>query len=182
MDEWTKDMRALWHRVTGALGWGIWQHHDTGTKPVEAPLTASGDGTLSIPGWHAVTTLEGRLVALTTSADAAALLAAVPDLLEPCLRPAGADAVEGAGLPLPSDAHEAGWKDGYAVGEAEAYGEARRVVEALLGALAAIPDPEVQGAVAAAREAWDDEVEEWPAHDGEADPFNAGPGDPRPVC
>ena len=29
---------------------------------------------------------------------------------------------------------------------------------------------------------WDDEVEEWPAHDGEADPFNAGPGDPRPVC
>lgn len=168
MEAWIKDMQALWQRTTRAVGWGIWLARDTVTHPVEAPLTASGVGTLSMPGWHAVTTLNGRLVALTASPDVAAMVAAIPDLLEPTLRPSGAEAT-GPGIPDPAASYETGVMHGYETGEADAYRDATAAMDALLGALAAINDPEVQGAVEAARISWREETSHWPTGPKETD-------------
>ena len=168
--KWTTDLTRLWHRVTGTVGWGIWRHQHTLTSPVEAPLSEGLTGTLSMPGWHAVTTLDNRLVALCPDAAVAELLASVPDLMEPCLRPAGTKYDPATvGIPNPSDAHEAGWQSGHEVGEAEAYDEAHRSVAELLSALESIPDSNVVAAVSLARRQWSELTEDWPTHGGEAD-------------
>ena len=191
MDDWSHDMTRLWHRATGATGWGIWTHEDTFTCPVSVPLpfrtvpsrqNPETTMVVSIPGWHAVRTLTGRLVALTPSVDVAAIVANVPELMEPTLRPASAPGT--LGVPTGAQAHEHGWTAGHAVGEAEAFDEANAIVNDLLNALGQIPDPTVQGAVAQARKDWASATADWPDHEGEADHDhpNEEPGDPRPVC
>jgi len=167
--QWTTDLTRLWQNVTGSIGWGIWQHKHTLSDPVEVPLTADGGGTLSMAGWYAVTTLDGRMVALCTSPTVAELLTSVPDLMEPCLRPGSKYDPATVGVPNSSDAHEAGWQHGHEVGEAEAYDEARQIVSELIDTLSVINDPAVQGAVEKARTCWNELTEDWPTHEGEAD-------------
>lgn len=181
--DWDNDMRRLWEHATTEVGWGIWRVRDTGDAPVEITLTRHGQPVLlTVPSLWAVTTLEGRPVALTGSRAVADLLATVPDLMDPALRPDGSGTHPGTASG--DRAFERGWGEGHAVGQAEAFDEATEIVSSLLDALGQIPDPEVQGAVAKARIEWDAVTDDWPAHEGHGDEADLAdaPDPARPVC
>jgi hypothetical protein len=188
MMEWEEDMQRLWTAATTQIGWGVWKTFHTAPDPVTVPTPHGQPVVLSVPGLHAVTTLDGRLVALTPTRAVADLLVTVPDLLDPPLRPDGA--LTQIGTSTPEGAHEAGWKDGYAVGQAEAYEDAKDVINELLTRLNAVAGTDAKTEVAKVRAEWSDSVgewlDEWPTHEGQGDAediTDAGGGsDPRPVC
>lgn len=100
-DDWAGDVRRLWDRACGAHGWGLWT------------VTPDPQGR----GW-AVSSAAGSTVAVASDESTARLIAALPDLCEPSLRPVHVDP-GGAGL-LPasldaivSAARDEGYDEGY---------------------------------------------------------------------
>ncbi len=179
---WEDEMQQLWTRAASEVGWGIWRVRDTGDEPVEIPTPHGQPVLVSVPSLNAVVTLDGQVIALTPSSAVAGLLAAVPDLLVPSYRPDGGGVQTGAATP--AAAHEKGWVDGFEVGQGEAYDDVNTIVSDLLAKLGQIPDPEVQGAVAAARLDWDATTDDWPNHEGHGDDADMpdAPDPARPVC
>ena len=100
-DAWADSIRRLWDGATAAHGWGLWE------------CAADPDGT----GWRIVT-LSGDVVASGIRDERTArLLAAVPDLCEPSLRPVdcgptGVGVAEGWGTVV-AQAHADGVTEGW---------------------------------------------------------------------
>jgi hypothetical protein len=99
--DWAGDIRRLWDRACGAHGWGLWA----------AVPDHQGRG------WT-VFSAAGSAVAVTSDEPTARLIASLPDLCEPSLRPVHTDP-GGAGL-LPasldavvSAARDEGYDEGY---------------------------------------------------------------------
>lgn len=162
MDEWKRNLTALWNRATTAVGgWGLWR-----VDPHEASYN--------------VVSHRGTVVAVTAHKDVADLIASLPDLLEPSLRPGNGTSI---GISDPDMAHEQGWQEGYDVGTAEAYADADTLVREMLDYFSRMTDADIQAVVKAATEHWTEITEGLPTHEGEADPYHPGGGDgPRPVC
>ncbi len=113
-DAWADDIRRWWDGATAAHGWGVWE------------IAAQPDGT----GWRIVT-LSGDVVASGVRDERTArLLAAVPDLCEPSLRPVDIDpggvgvlpvAFDAAIVDAAADAEDRGYDEGWEEGVGEGY-------------------------------------------------------------
>ena len=186
---WIDDVRRAWTAANRRLDYGEWRTTETTADPVTVPLSAARNEVLSVPGLYAVRTLNRQLVALTTDAATADLVALLPLLCDPALRgESGQNPVPG--IVDPAAAHEEGWVDGHAVGYAEGIDEVMTGIRVALATLGTNGEArEVVDRVALAL--WDavGDLQADPAaqHDGEADPAdqapeNAGSAVPCPAC
>jgi hypothetical protein len=111
--EWTKEIQRLWGRVHGAYGYGPWRVTST-------PVTVAPYGVVGA---------SGKDIVAVGDPDLAALIAALPDLCDPDLRPR--EDFDSIGIATPEHAHEDGWKSGYAVGRSEMLKEALGIVNVI---------------------------------------------------